>query len=140
LATVTGTLTDFGLAALAAYSPQLIFTPSGPAINTTSLLGTRPITVTPAADGTFTVTLATTEDMQPATWYTISAQWLNSTGGYIGRDFPEWQLFVPTAGGNITALLSIPTNPAQVWVNPVAPANPTPGTWWLNPLTADLFE
>lgn len=138
--TVTGTLSDFGLAALAPYSPELVFTPSNPAVNATNILGTRPIRVTPTATGTFTVVLASTDDMRPATWYTISAQWLDPNGGYVGKDFADWQLRVPVAGGALVDLLGIPANPAQAWVDEIAPANPTPGLWWLTPSTADLKE
>ena len=42
-APVTGTLTDFGLDALAAYSPEIVFTPSGPGVDGSGLLASRPI-------------------------------------------------------------------------------------------------
>lgn len=137
---VTGVLSDFGLATLAAFNPEIVFTPSGPAISATRLLATKPIKVTPDPDGSFSLTLAPTNSMHPVTWYTISVQWLDSAGGYIGIDFPDWQLFIDNAGGNIIDLLNIPANPAQVWVSTTAPDNPTPGLWWLNPTTGDLYE
>lgn len=140
MAFVTGTLTDFGLAALAAYAPEIVFTPSGPGVNDTTLFATRPISVTPAANGSFAVNLAPTEDIRPDRWYAISMRWLDSSGGYIGVDFPDWQLRVPSAGGKVNDLLNVPANPGQVWVSETPPTNPSPGTWWLNPTTGDLNE
>jgi hypothetical protein len=143
LATVTGILTDFLNVPLAAFSPEIWFTPSGPAISNaanTALFSTKPIVVIPAADGTFTVNLQSTDFLQPSVWYMVSVRWLDSVGGYVGIDFIDWQLFVPTAGGAIGGIIAAPSNPAQVWVGETPPANPTPGTWWLIPSTSDLFE
>lgn len=140
MAFVTGKLNDFGLDTLTAFHPEIVFTPSGPAIGPTVLFATRPIVAIPAADGTFSVDLSPTEDIRPDRWYAISIRWLDSAGGYIAVDFPDWQLRVPPAGGTLSDILNVPANPAQVWVFETPPANPTPGTWWLNPTTGDLNE
>lgn len=140
MALVTGTLKDFGLDALAAYAPTIKFIPSGPGVNDTTLFASRVIEVVPAADGSFSVDLAPTEDVRPDRWYSISLGWLNGAGVPVGFDAIDWQLRVPIAGGTIPDLVNAPANPAQVWVSESAPANPTPGTWWLNPTTGDLNE
>lgn len=131
MATVTGTLKDFGLAALAPYSPTLNFIPSGPARNDTTIFGTRTISVTPAADGSFSVDLVATDGLQTVVWYTLTISWLNSTAGYTETDFPDWKLYVPAVGGTIGGLITAPTNPALVYTSLTAPVSPTPGTWWL---------
>lgn len=142
MALVTGKLTDFGLAALAPFKPEIVFTPNGNAISPTSLLSTKPVVAVPAANGTFSVQLAPTVDVHPATWYRVSVRWLepDSFGsGYAGMDFPDWKLFVPLEGGTLTRLLELPANPAQVWVGVDPPTNPTPGLWWLQH-NGDLSE
>lgn len=143
MAAVTGTLRDFGLEALATSAPRIIFAPSGNAVLGPYLLATTAIIVTPDTPGTFTANLAPTTDTVPDCWYNIRIEWLdpyNSTSGYIGMDLLDWALRVPPEGGDISTLLSIPSNPAQVWIDSSPPANPTPGTWWLDPSTGDLME
>lgn len=140
MATVTGRLNDFGLEALAAFSPEIVFTPSGPAVGGNVLYASRPIVCIPASNGDFTVELAATEGLHPAQHYTIAVQWLNSAGGYISKDFIDWELSVPEAGGVFADLVAAPANPAQVWVGLTAPANPTPGTWWLESNPADITD
>jgi hypothetical protein len=150
MATVTGTLADFGLSLLTAYSPKIIFTPSGPATGPGAgsarfLLATRPIECIPAPDGKFSVELYPNEASIPATHYTIRIEWRDPNAfdddrGYVGRDDPDWELVVPNLGGSIADLLKLPSNPAQTWVGDLPPDNPTPGTWWLLPSTGDIFE
>lgn len=140
MAIVTGKLTDFGLALLTPYAPELVFVPSGPAVIAGALLATKPVVVIPAADGSFTVNLQPTDATQTVFWYTLTVEWLNSSGGYVGKDFPDWKLFVPTSGGTIGDLVTAPANPAMVWIGESEPPNPSVGTWWLIPSTGDLKE
>lgn len=139
MATVTFKLTDFGLDSLAAFAPEVVFTPSGPAVNSTNLLATRPIVATPNTDGTGVVDLAPTDDLRPEGWYAISMRWLDASSEFIGVDFPNWRLYVPPAGGALADLIVTPWNPGLVWAGPTAPAGtPTANTMWLNTTTGDL--
>lgn len=141
MAIITGTLRDFGLQSLAAYAPQVVFTPSSPAVGGPYLLSTEPVIVTPEVGGQFEANLMPTIDLRPDCWYWISIVWLDPAGNYIRKDFLDWKLRIPTsAGGAISDLLSVPSNPAQAWVGVTEPDNATPGTWWLNPTTGELKE
>lgn len=139
--TISGNLKDFGLGAMAQFHPEIVFTPSGPATRPTTLLVTQPIVAIPSAgSGWFSVELVSTANIRPARWYEVAVQWLNSSGGYVRKDYLDWKLFVPPAGGDIGELLAVPTNPVNVYVNETSPLNPAAGTWWLKPSTGDLFE
>lgn len=128
---VTGTLRDFNITTLAAYSPRIIFTASSAATSPTRLYSTKPIVVTPNLAGDFEVFLQATDTLNPSVWYTIRVEWLDSDGGYVGVDLLEWKLFVTDDGGSIGDLLAVPANPAQVWIGLEPPPHPTPGLWWL---------
>jgi hypothetical protein len=139
MALVTGTLSNFQLGSIAAFSPTITFTPSGPAVLTPYLLATKPITVVPETDGTFSLDLF--ENIgHPATWYTIRVEWLNGAGVPTGVDFIDWKLLVPPGGGALGDLIAVPSNPAMVWTSETPPTDPTPGTWWFNPTTGDINE
>lgn len=140
MANVTGTLKDFRSLEFSSLSPTVTFTASGPAVSGASLFSTVPVVVTPASNGTFTVALQATDAVHPGVWYTVKVSWLDSVGGYVGLDYPGWKLFVPTAGGAIGDLISVPANPAMVWTGEYPPTNPTPGTWWLQASTGELKE
>ena len=130
--TVTGTLRDFKLDTLNSLSPRIIFTASEPAVTSNAILSTRPIVVIPNAAGGFTVELQSTDSVQPLVFYRIRVEWLEDTGGYVGVDFVDWPLYVPSDGGSIGDLLSTPSNPASVWIDLEPPPEPVaPGTWWL---------
>ncbi|WIB16282.1 hypothetical protein DEJ34_03875 [Curtobacterium sp. MCPF17_050] len=128
---VTGTLRDFNIQSLAAFSPRIIFTPSGVAVSETRLYSTKPVVVVPNLGGDFEVFLQATEDVDPAVWYTIRIEWLDSDKGYVGVDLVEWKLFVPSDGGSIGDLLRVPASAVRVWVGLEPPAYPSPGTLWL---------
>lgn len=148
MAIVTGSVDDFGPAGIsAADGVTLSFIPSGPAIQqppqgqgSSVLLLSRKVDVIPAADRSFAVDLVPTVDVQPSSWYAISLHWLNGAGIPVGADFPDWRLYVPEEGGDLSDLMSVPANPVWVWTGTEPPTNPTPGTWWLNPETGDLNE
>jgi hypothetical protein len=132
MATVTGTLHDFGMGPLAAFSPKITFRPSGPGVTGAKLLATKPITVVPDESGYFTVELEPTDAIHPDRWYTIAIEWLDASIEYIGKDIlVDWKLRVPQAGGPIGQLVEAPSNPAQVWTGLTPPMLPTRGTWWL---------
>jgi hypothetical protein len=154
-ANATGKLLNFGLANINGLNPVLTFQANKPAITTTgSYLATDPITVTPSSDGTFTVSLSTTDDLvTDDVYYTISAKWQAPDLNYIRADFPEWRLYVPSGGGNIADLIKQPTNRSMVIKSPTNPGNNFGnGALWLqidpadpnNPTnpgnTGDLYE
>lgn len=133
MSTVTGTLTDCGLGHLAGKQPQLVFTLSDPATSASALYATDPVIVTPASDGTWSAALAPTDTMQQVRYYTLSVRWLDVAGNFILVDIPDWQIFVPTAGGTITDIVQNYTaNPLMVIYQPTQP-DPWPiGFVWLD--------
>lgn len=140
MAKVTGALTDFGLQPFPELQPRLIFTPSGPGVSGARLFATKPMIVTPAGSGSFTVELQPTANLRPALWYTITIEWLDPAGNYISSDHLSWKLFVPSGGGELSDLIETPANPSLVWVGPTPPLNLQPGQKWLNSITGTLSE
>jgi hypothetical protein len=155
MATVTGKLLDFGLASINGLNPVITFRANKPATTTTgSFLATNPITVTPASDGTFSVSLSTTDDLVTGdVYYTISADWRAPDLNYMRADYPDWKVYVPSGGGNIADLIKQPVNRSIVITSPTNPGpNYGPGAYWLqldpndpnNPAnpgnTGDLYE
>lgn len=141
MAVITGTLLDFSLDALAPYSPRLIFAGSQPATAGDRLLSTKPFGVRVEADGSFSVDVQPTDVVTPAAYYTIRIEWLDSAGGFVGVDFVDWRLYVPSEGGAVGDLLEAPSNPGMVWVGLTPPPDPiTPGTWWLHANPNNLYD
>lgn len=147
---VTGNLTDVGNGHLVGKIPEIHFTLNAPNAKAGVMLPTEPVTVQPAADGTFTANLQSTIDMLDDAWYTVSIQWLDSAGNYVKADFPDWALQVPSGGGSFSDLFGRPPkNTAMVYVSVAPPSNPGKWTFWLkndpvdpsNPLsTGDLYQ
>lgn len=137
MATVTGTLTDFAPAALTAFQPVLIFKADSPALTAGGVLASRPIRVTPAADGSFTTDLVASSFTTPEVTYTLRIEWLDSSSGYIGLDILTG-LVVPPGGGGIGGMSGIPIS--RWWVGADAPPDPEANTWWLDTDTGDLKE
>jgi hypothetical protein len=140
MATVTGELKDFGMEDLSSLAPVVTFTPSTVGVLSSELFATRPIKVVPADDGSFSVELQATEELQNVVFYSLSISWLNSSGGFLSVDLPDWKIRVPGDGGAIGDLISAPTNPALTFVNETAPLNPSVGQLWLVPSTGDLYR
>ena len=130
---VTGTLTDLGLGHLVGKSPQLVFTLNAPNSGGSALYPTEPIRVTPAPDGTFSVNLAATTEMNNDAHLTLSVHWINSVGSSpIRADFDGWELQVPAAGGALPGLWGKPpTNTRMVYVSLTPPEDPRPFSLWL---------
>lgn len=139
MANVTGTLTDFGGASLAPYQPRLHFIPSGPAVNAGKFLATKPIIVTPAADGSFTASLEPTVGLHPSVWYRLHVKWLDTANQYIGMDFLD-RMDVPELGGPIGDLIGGSAPLAAVWVGTSPPINTKRGQLWLEIPSGDLYE
>lgn len=138
---VNGTLTDFGLDPMAGHAPRITFRPAAPGFNGLTVLATKAVDVTPAANGFFEVDLVSTDEIQPATHYVVQLHWTDTEPTRKDRvDTLPWKLFVPVSGGALGDLLAVPANPAQVWVGTEPPADPEPGTWWYDPETGELTE
>jgi hypothetical protein len=132
MALVTGSLKDFSLAPMSDRTPQITFSPSAPAAKDGLLLATPPVSVYPTGSGSFSVDLQPTDELMAVTWYTVRISWLESGGGYVAFDFPDWKLFVPQEGGAIGDLIDAPINPALVYTSLTPPTGKMPlGIWWL---------
>lgn len=150
---VRGNVATFGLESLSLVGMELTFTPSGPGvIEPRYLLVSKPVRVSVAVDGSgaFSANLAPTTTTHPLRWYTIRADWPESSWNFPGVDFIDWKLFVPPEGGDFADLIEHPSNPQLAWVGlDGPPALPTPGSLWLgdnpdnvaDPMnTGDLYQ
>ena len=111
----------------------------------------------PDADGSFSVTLATTHDMLSDAFYTVRAGWLqqDDNGAQRPAHLRAEMVFcirVPAGGGRIDKLVDptitptgMPTriNPGMVYVSQTAPPKPIPWMLWLQQepgATPDPFD
>lgn len=111
--TITGTLSDIGLAPLTGLSPVLRFTPSAPAVSREGrVFASKPVEVTPNSSGAFSVDLASTVGLIPrGTHWQLSVSFRlpsADSGGYSPTDFVPMRLHVPVDGGNIADLVEFP--------------------------------
>lgn len=98
MATLTGSLKDFRPQPLGT-TAALVFTPFGPAgTSTGSLLVSAEIRVTPASDGTFSVTLASYAGTNPTTAYKLRVEWFDPAGNYLNTEEIPWPV-VATGDG-----------------------------------------
>lgn len=130
MATIYGTLTDFGLQTLAPYKPVLKFTPSGPGVKGRKVFSGRPVEVPVASSGAFSVLLEPTDGVTPKVWYTVSIEYLNDGGQYTSLDILGYRLFVPAPGGAIGDLPGAPLSSDTVLVG-LNPPPPGYRGWWL---------
>ena len=141
---VTFKLNTFSMAQMVGLAPRVYFVPNGPAVidsATDYLLASRRVEATLGEDGeTFTVELVPAAYARPLATYSIVIEWLDSAGNFTQRDDPPWQLHVPIEDGQLGDMLNLPANPYWVFVGEIAPADPTSGTWWMDPLTGNLYE
>lgn len=136
MAKITGIISDYGMGHLVGLHPTLLFTPSGPSLGNTRIFAPHTEVIAPIdATGYFEAELQPTEDLNPAVHYVVTVRW-----GAGRRVVLPWRLTVPPAGGVLSELLPVLSNPANVWVGVEPPENPSPGVWWLNPITGELQE
>lgn len=137
--TVTGTLSDIGLAPLAGASPLLRFTPSASAVDGSGrVFASKPVEVSPNSAGAFSVSLASTLNLLPhGTHWRLEVSFRHSTAdgaGYTLSDFPALQVHVGTSDTSISdAVAGDPTAWASllhVGVEP--PAVPRAGLLWID--------
>ncbi|WP_426302782.1 hypothetical protein [Arthrobacter sp. R-11] len=129
---VTGTLWDMGLGHLVSKHPELVWTLNAPNAKASGLFTTEPVRTTPAADGSFSATLASTTDMQDEAWIRLSVQWSDAAGNFQKVDFPDWRIEVPTTGGSFPNLITGPAgNSRMVYVSLTPPEDPRPFSLWI---------
>lgn len=137
--TITGTLSDIGLAPLTGLNPELRFTPSSSAVDGSGrVFASEPVTVTPNASGAFTVNLASTLNLMPrGTHWLLSVHWRGGTAdgqGFPALDFPPLKVFVGTSDASISdAVAGDPALWASlIHVGTEPPAKPIPGLIWID--------
>lgn len=123
MALVTGRLSDFQGNPGLELHPRLVFRPSGAAVGGGTLFYSRPAIVeTFGPNGEFSVELKSTDELWHVTgqdvWYEVTVDRLVSGADFEPWDYPGWRLKVPPGGGVFSALVTAPTNPAQMWVGP----------------------
>lgn len=83
---------------------------------------TEPVKVVPlSADGTFIATLTPTDVMLGDAYYKVRVHWTGEVAGMI--DFPDWQIRVPSSGGNLSEMIETGSGQAGA-------ANPN--IWWVS--------
>jgi hypothetical protein len=130
---VTFRLSDFGGKARPELNLRVLFVPSGAAVGGSTLFFSAPVVVDQFdSNGKGEVELESTDSLWHITgndvWYDVRVERFAGTyttafGGqaiadYRPWDFPGWELRVPKGGGDLSALVRAPTNPAQVFVGP----------------------
>lgn len=129
---ITGRLTDFGLDALAEHNPTVVFRHNAPGIAGVSLLTTRPVETVTAYNGYFEAELVASARVSPAGYYTVSIEWEEPPSRKKHREVFPGRLYVPAEGGALADCLRVPANPGLVFTGKEPPANPSPGSWWLD--------
>lgn len=140
MATVTGTLRNFGLANINYLNPEITFQANKPATGGAGqIFATEPIAVVPTSDSSWSVALEPTESLLTEdVFYTVTMRWRDPANNYIRADFPEWRLYVPTAGGTFADLVQQPVNRSMVITSPTDPGtNFGAGALWLQADPAD---
>lgn len=130
MADVTGTLYDITGGHLAGKNPEIIFTLDDTGVTQNGVYVTEPSRVTPAGDGTFTVSLPSTDLMRDERYYKVSVEWQDEAGKPSRIDYPDWQLRIPTGGGPIGDLRGPGSNLSMVYVSLTKPENPIPFLFW----------
>ena len=144
---VTGSVIDFGFASLGSASGRIIFRPNTSATGTgtagaAQLLSTRRLIATPdVTTGVWSIDLYPNTNTRPVSYYTVSVEWLDSAGNYIGVDYVTGVLVVPENGGNVRDLLRNGIAGTETWIVPggAIPSDSVPGDLLFDPLTSDLF-
>lgn len=146
MAIVTGILSSYARLPMYGLSPVIEFHPTGPSTQVfgSVIFASKTITATPSeVDGSWSVDLASTRDLLPATWYEVVVVWLDSAGNYVAKDFMPGRLYVPTTGGAFADLFRVGGNPLLVWIDSGAPTPPpsaVPGDLVFDPTTDNLYQ
>lgn len=137
--TVTGTLSDIGLEDLSDFNPVLIFKPSNAAVSADGhVFAAKPVEVTPASNGMFTVNLATTDNVRPArTRWLVTLGWRDPDGygggqGRYNRDVFEAAFRVPSGGGALADLIDTPPATGDIYIGVAPPPDGHGYRYWLD--------
>ncbi|GEM_PF-5730717 len=131
MATITFTLSDFGLQSLAPFFPTVTFVPSGPGVKAGSLFASTPVKVTPNAAGIGSVELAATDGVIPAVWYEVQIEHLQPGGMFTHFDQLDLKIRIPDGyTGPLAGLPGTPLAPNTVYVS-LTPPPPSYRGWWL---------
>lgn len=136
----TGKLTDFGEAPFPNAYPRLVVAPQRDAFSPTGVAAAKKIVVPVGADGSFTVNLIASVDLNPPTRYTLRCEWLAATAD--GQDTPvgwaDWEFTAAIGGGPINTMPD--QHITRVWYSNSPPPVERPGIYWVHPLTGDVRE
>lgn len=137
--TVTGTLSDIGLEDLSPFNPVLIFRPSNAAVASDGhVFAGKPVEVTPAADGTFSATLATTDNVKPtSTRWLCTIGWRDQDGydtglGRFQRDVFAAGFRVPAEGGALADLIDLPPATSEFYIGTTPPPDGSGYRYWID--------
>lgn len=131
---LTGTLKDAGLALLTGKAPVLVWRLSQMTQVGALVLVPRPVECTPAANGSWSVTLADTDSMPAGAHYRLSARWVEGDQTFYA-EYPH-NIPMPAGTWDFGSLPSVPLAPNNVWVGGSPPADTT--RWWLDNTTGLL--
>lgn len=152
MAIMTFSLRTIGLGNLAALSPVVEFHPSGNALGTIgTIYAAKPESCVPeGAAGDGSVNLRSTPSVRsPADFhYKLRIKYRDPTAfgpdaGMSVVEFPDWKIYVPEEGGNLTDYIedsSSAGNPLVLWTSVNPPLAFTTNTWWFNPDTSVLMK
>ena len=141
MALVSGSVLDLTAGSMDPLEIEVVFTLNAP--NTYAagssagrIIPTEPAVIKPDSSGDFTVNLAVTTAMVNEGWYNLQLRWLGADSGTALIDFPDWQIIVPSAGGNLGDLVVNTAgggihNSRVVWVSQTAPPYPRKFMLWL---------
>jgi len=142
MAIVTGSMTDLGLSPIPGLQPRLGFQADA-GIDSGTVRIDRLIEVVPNALGVFSVNLAPTDTIRPATSYRLTVTWLDALGQPAGFAEIPGRLYVPADGGALGDLITTDGGaPGLTWVGLEPPAERGPFTSWLrmDPDNIDDFD
>lgn len=131
MATITFTLSDFGLQSLASKFPVVRFAPSGAGIHGGNIFFSTPVEVVPDAAGNAVVELVPTEGVVPVVWYEVQIEHLGPGGQYTHFDVLDLRIHIPEGyNGPLSKLPNVPLSPTTVLVSLDQPPAGYRG-WWL---------
>lgn len=135
----TGKLTDFAEQPFPDAVPRLMVVPTGDAFSPSGPSSKRSIPVTVASNGSFTVSLTASTDLNPPTPYTLRCDWFSDTvgGTPVPGGWSEWEFSAQPGGG---AIATMPNQITRIWYSSSKPPVDAAGIVWIHPDTGDVRE
>lgn len=136
----TGKLTDFGEAPFPGAHPRLWVAPERDAFGPTGPVAARNIPVPVGPDGTFTVNLTASADLNPPTKYELRCDWftVDQAGQEVLAGWASWRFTAAIGGGPIITMPD--AHITRVWYSASPPPVNRPGIYWVHPVTGDVRE